>query len=438
MMNIYWRPDMRCLLTTFLLLFFSSIPFFTVQSAPANASSGVAPSASATPVSAHPALTWPKVDNAVYYEVEFLSEPPEVPNGMNPSSYRTRGSDRIFTAGYIPDLEDYPGDRCFWRVQAYDLYGNPLSPYSDAREIRIDRRRVDPPKPLSTTGLSRMPAPLYPVYSWTPIEGVYQYEVEILKTPPDNPNGTELSSQRNVVLSVRGFSLYDAVPRPLGGNYYWRVRGLDGIGCPVGVFSDAEKVTAPQLSRNSVATFGDSLTHGGGALSHSPSEPEYSYQTYLDFPTINLGRSGDTTDDMLDRFSRDVLPFKPRTLLILGGTNDLRGGTAPQTVIHNLSELRDLCQTHGIRPVFLTIPPVNPGNIYRTVQADTAAEWRRNFRLVNDFIRQQRYYIDIAPALTDNQGVLPGDFSADGLHPDIKGKKKMAAVINTVWLWMGK
>ncbi|HWR41373.1 MAG TPA: GDSL-type esterase/lipase family protein [Patescibacteria group bacterium] len=398
----------------------------------------VAPPATAITVSTRPALTWTAVENAVFYEVEFLSEPPEVAGGMNASAYQIWRSERIFTAGFCPDLDDLPYNHFFWRVQAYDLDANPLSAYSEAQEIQVDRQRREVVKPLLTTAYSRSAAPLYPVYSWIPVAGAWQYELEILSAPPENPNGSEPSRYRITALVIRGFSYYDSLPRPATGTYYWRVRGLDGIGCPIGVFSDAEKITSLSRSSSSTATFGDSLTHGGGALSHSPAEPEYSYQTYLDFPTLNLGHSGDTTADLLRRFSRDVLPFTPRVLLILGGTNDLRSGASPQSVINNLSILRDLCLARGIRPVFLTIPPLNPASIQRTIQADTTPDWKKNFQLVNEFLRRQRYCIDIAPALTDGQGELPAEFSTDGLHPDIAGKRRMAAVINTIWPQIAK
>ena len=385
------------------------------------------------PAAAHPLLTWPAVENAVFYEVEFLSEPPEVPCGMNASSYRIGHSDHLFSPGYVADLEDFPHSRLFWRVQAYDLDGNPLAPYTEAREIRVSRQPPAPFHPASTTGYATADAPLYPVYSWTPVAGAWQYELEFLKSAPDTLSRTEPSRQRLGVKIARGCSYYSSSPRTSLGDYYWRVRALDGIGDPLGDFSDAEKITGLPKNGRPVATFGDSLTHGGGALSHSPAEPEYSYQSYLDFATVNLGRSGDTTADLVQRFSQDVLPFNPRLVLILGGTNDLRGGASPQSVIHNLSALRDLCLSRGIRPVFLTLPPLNPVNIRRTIQAETAPDWKQNFQTVNQFIRQQRYYIDIAPALSDGQGELPSGFSTDGLHPDITGKKRMAAIINIEW-----
>ena len=47
--------------------------------------------------------------------------------------------------------------------------------------------------------------------------------------------------------------------------------------------------------------FGDSISHGGGHLSFGPADWAYSYAYYLDFPTINLSCSGDTSETMVQR-----------------------------------------------------------------------------------------------------------------------------------------
>lgn len=385
-------------------------------------------------VSARPVLTWPKIPEAVYYEVELLSAPPENPNGFLPSQYRTRVSEKIFTPGYNPDLEDYPDSRLFWRVLPYDIRGNPVTGYSDAREVIIDPSLKEALKPLITSRPNNgRPAPLYPVYTWIPIIGASQYEVEILKEKPENPNGVEPSRYQTHRAIVSGFSYYDPTPRLTPGTYYWRVRGLDGIGCPVGVFSDAQPVTVDLSAGNYAATFGDSLTHGGGNLSHSAADEEYCYQTYLNFPAVNLGRSGDTTADLLLRFVRDVTPFHPRYLLILGGINNIREGASAESVINDLTAIRNLCLAYNIRPIFLTIPPIHPANIQSTIHAASSAGWKASLKQVNDFIRSQPYFIDIAPVLTDSKGELAANLSMDGLHPGVAGKQKMAAVINSQW-----
>jgi lysophospholipase L1-like esterase len=88
---------------------------------------------------------------------------------------------------------------------------------------------------------------------------------------------------------------------------------------------------------------------------------------------------------------------------------------------------------HGIRPIFLTLPPINPIAIDRAFQEETVPNWKLEFATVNNFIRRQHYYIELAPYFTNENGELPGYYAIDGLHLDIEGKKLMAQLINASW-----
>ncbi len=382
-----------------------------------------------------PFLTWKVILGAVYYEIEFLSAPPENPSDILPSKYRVFSSREVFTNGYNPDLSAYPGNWIYWRVRALDYDGKPLGVFSEAQQIFFDHAKQVPLKPLIMTVFNEngMATPLFPAYSWIPITGAASYEVEILSQPPENPNDTAPSVYRIWSKEATGFDCYDEEPRNIPGVYYWRVRGLDAAGNPVGVFSDCGQFVVDLRKGSYAATFGDSITHGGGAVSYSPANWEYSFQTYLNFPVVNLGKSGDTSETLADRFDRDVLPFRPKYLIILGGTNSLRGGTPAVKVIEDLSAIRERCLIHGIRPIFLTLPPINPDAIMRAFEEETIPEWRREFDTVNDFIRQQRYCIDLDPQMSDAGRELPDYYAIDGLHPDIEGKKLMAQIINANW-----
>ncbi|MBP2649732.1 MAG: hypothetical protein H6Q74_557 [Firmicutes bacterium] len=387
----------------------------------------------ASPASDRPILTWTSVPGAVFYEFELLAAPPENPNDVLPSDYRLYASREVFTNGYNPDLSHYAGNSLFWRVRAMDYDGNPIGVFSDAKEIYISHTSSEHLKPRINVDFEDNPPPLYPVYSWIPLTGATSYEVEILDQPPENPNDIIPSEHRIWSSTVTGFDCYDEEPRITPGVYYWRVRGLDDSGNPVGVYSDTGQYVILPPKKLYAATFGDSITHGGGAVSYSPANPEYNYQTYLNFPAFNLGRSGDTTATMLDRFDQDVLPFCPQYLIILGGSNSLRGGTPASSVIADLSTIRDKCLARGIRPIFLTLPPVNPAAVKKVFDESTVPDWQLEFAKVNSFIRQQRYYIDIAPYLTGANGELPDSMAVDGLHPDIPGKQLMAQAINASW-----
>lgn len=388
-----------------------------------------------TTTSDHPQLYWKAISTAVSYEVEVLTSPPENPNGDALSQHNLFSTREVYSNGFQLELSDRPETTFYWRVRALDYYGNPIGIFSDATELHVDHQLQEPIRPIINTFFNQngMSTPLYPVYSWLPIQKVSGYEVEILNAP-DNSHGVQPSPYRiDSKFVTTGNDCYDETPRIIPGTYYWRVRGFDETGQPVGEYSDCAPFIVDLNQGSYCATLGDSITHGGGAISYSPSDWEYSYQTYLQFPNINLGKSGDTSETMLARFDHDVLPFHPKYLIILGGSNSLRGGVPAWQVISDLSQIRDKCLKNGIRPIFLTLPPINPANIYRAFEEETVPNWKDQFDQVNRFIRTQRYYIDIAPYLTDINGELPEYYGLDGLHADLAGKRLMGQIINVNW-----
>lgn len=389
-----------------------------------------------TPAPNIPLLQWTVVPGAVYYELEILSSPAENPNDINPSRYQITSSREVFTNAFHIDLTHYPGNHLYWRVRALNFSGNPIGVFSDAAELFIDHKLPQVLKPISNTGYkeAKMPMPLYPVYSWIPIPQAVNYEIEVTTKPPENPNGTQTSKHQIRHQIIHGGSdYYDEEPLITPGTYYWRVRGLDDSGQPVGVYSDAEEFVVDLSAGSYAATFGDSISHGGGAISYSPADVEYSFQTYLSFPAMNLAKSGDTSETMLHRFNKDVLPYHPKFLIIMGGSNSLRGGTPAAQVIKELAAIRDRCLANGIRPIFLTLPPINPTGITQAFNEETASDWQKQFADVNVFLRQQRYYIDLEPYFMDDNQELPPHYATDGLHLDSEGKKLMGLIINSNW-----
>jgi len=263
---------------------------------------------------------------------------------------------------------------------------------------------------------------LYPAYSFVRLPGAVKYEVEILDTEPEEERGFAPSAHRIFSAEVENPELFD--PSPRFGTHWWRVRGVDEKGNPVGEWSPAVKISSD--TKTKIAAFGDSITHGGANMSASPADKGFSFLHYLSFDVVNLGKSGDSAAQMLARFDADVLPFRPKTLLILGGTNSLRMGFGAGTVIAEISEMEKKCEANGIQAIFLTIPPINPALIETWYHQPTAPDWEEQFARVNEWIRTRRH-IDTAAAFP--AGPMAEELAADGLHPGWKAKKMMAEKI---------
>ena len=336
---------------------------------------------------------------------------------------------RIYTNQVLVDLSTFPPGEAplYWRVRPIDANWEGMGPFSSPMEVRSTMKPITRNAPYPHVYRPGNGSTLlYPVYSYAGNPGAVKYEVEVTDQYPENRDGTEPSKYRVFSKETTLSNVYDDNPRI--GTFYWRVRGMDENGNPLGIWSLPEKVRTNPEEHFEVGIFGDSITQGGGHLYHSPADMAYSYVTYLDFPAVNMGRSGDTTEMMEDRFDRDVLPFHVKYLLIMGGINDLRMGADPQKVIGHLEAIRKKCIEHHIVPILLTIVPINPENIQKYYGDVTYSGWKESVDTVNSWIRTEPH-IDTAAPFADYP-VMPGELAMDGIHGDWNAKQMIAGEIN--------
>ena len=269
-------------------------------------------------------LSWDMDGDAVCYALEVTTEDGEVLYADD-SVWQ---NEVIFPA----DIPSEAEEKIFWRVRPFDLYGGPLHGWTEREPFEAVGSFLEREAPLlrPDNHEDRRMKLLYPVYSYVGLPGAKSYEVEVTDSEPENPDGTEPSMYRVWSKVSEIMELYDDFPRT--GVYWWRVRCLDEDGNALGVWSEAQRMEMP-VDGWETGLFGDSISHGGGHISYGPADHEFSWLSYLNFPAINLSMSGDTSETMLERFEADVLPFHPRYLLILNGTNSLRAGVSAAEVI---------------------------------------------------------------------------------------------------------
>lgn len=390
----------------------------------------------ANPASLMPFLVWHTVPNAVCYELELLDAPPEVEGGIKLSTkHHLFDTRKIFTNGYQADLRPFKGKAIYWRARALGLHHEPIGEFCKAERIIVDESKPMPNCPLINNFdlMDYLPQPIYHVFDWIPLNAAAKYEVEMLIHPPAKENDTELSAD-NVwhMISEDVASCYDEYGRPYAGVYYWRVRALDENNQPIGTWSNSDKFFVDDYTGGvNVAVLGDSISHGGGAVSYSPRALQYSYETYIDFPVVNISRSGDTAHTTLERFNNDVLPLKPKNLIISTGANCLRDASiSAEDVISDLSNINKLCLQNEIRPIFLTLMPINPDSLLKSFRTETDPDWHDKLVAINEFIKRQEFVIDLEPHFYDANGTMNPVFCVDGIHPDIRGKMLMGELIS--------
>ena len=276
------------------------------------------------------------------------------------------------------------------------------------------------PPPVLTAEFEQMDfMQLYPTYSWLPLPMTQFYQVQVVKVST-NTIVRELFNDE-------GFDrMTDWTPFTESGEYYWQMRVVNKSHKPLSDWSEKKffTVTAPVK----FAVLGDSISNGGA--NYIPAgQLSCQWETYSDVPIKNLARSGDTTQQMLDRFDNDVLPFKPQILIIMAGVNDIRMGATADVVIKNLEAIRDKCLANDITPVFCTITSMNPEIINQRGIDLTDGDWRAEREQVNFWIKTTPYFIEVTEKLTDEFGYLRAEFTPDGLHPALRGKKIMGETI---------
>lgn len=361
-------------------------------------------------------LSWEPVPGAVSYQVAIMRANKNLPE--NVVSVK-RG---IFTNGYELDTsvmrtaKDY-----YWKVCPLDASGKYIKLYSDLRPL-VDQE-LNPKAPKPTTEFESMAyAPLYPVFSWVPAKDGKYYDIRVYR----EENGKPVVIRE---LSAEGSVYYEDAGYTWPGKYYWQVRSRNESGTHISEWS------APswfQVSNQvKVAALGDSITHGGGAVSTPPGYVMYNWETYSQVPIKNLGYSGDTVAAMDARFETDVLPFHPKILVIMGGVNDFRSGAMAQDIIYYLQQIGNKCRMYGIIPVYATATPINPHFIANWSYITTpAVDWKEQQVLLNQWIMSQQYAVDVASGMTDCYGLLMDEATTDGLHPDVLGKKLIGETIS--------
>ena len=138
--------------------------------------------------------------------------------------------------------------------------------------------------------------------------------------------------------------------------------------------------------------------------------PELRGATNLEVEFPNHGVVGELTEDMLDRFDRDVLGPRPDAVIILGGSNDLGWGLEPQIIAENLAQMTDGALTHEIQPVACTVPSV------LGFDEGIQPRLRLNRLIKKQSANRDVVCVDLFSATSDMAGRLMEDYSNDGLH----------------------
>ena len=192
-----------------------------------------------------------------------------------------------------------------------------------------------------------------------------------------------------------------------------------------------------------IIALGDSLTVGESDPTFSidvgvtfPEHLEALAQHYLEdhassteIRIVNKGMSGDLTSGMLERFNRDVIGEEADYVIILGGTNDIGGNMMPSVITDNLVAMYDSALTADIGPVACGVPSI------LGVDELIPPRLRLNKMMQAEASKRDIPFVDLFSATADPQTRrLSEQYSADGLHLNSQGYRRIGQSIFDTWL----
>ena len=181
----------------------------------------------------------------------------------------------------------------------------------------------------------------------------------------------------------------------------------------------------PADNENRIVFMGNSITEGWLQL-----DPDF----FKDKPYINRGISGQTTPQMLVRFRQDVVNLKPKVVVILAGTNDIAGNTGPSTlemIEDNIASMVEIARANNIKVILCSVLPAfdypwKPG-LNPSKKIIELNKWIKDYSIKNEIV-----YADYFSAMVDENNGLRKEYSEDGVHPNLRGYKVMAPIIENV------
>lgn len=196
----------------------------------------------------------------------------------------------------------------------------------------------------------------------------------------------------------------------------------------IGRYRDANRaLLAERDARPRIVFIGDSITEAWKAL-----EPRSDAKRRW----INRGIGGSNTTQMLLRFQEDAVALRPATVVLMGGTNDLRAyAGSPASIIdgaferirRNVTSIADIAAARKIDLVLCSIPPV--GRDLERIARDPAGVALAN-QWLQSFARERGLrYANYFSALADEAGYLTPSLSTDGIHMNAAGYDKMMSVL---------
>lgn len=177
---------------------------------------------------------------------------------------------------------------------------------------------------------------------------------------------------------------------------------------------------------------GDSIIEGYGV------EPEECWVSCLSEDAVNCGISGDTTRDVLGRFSIAVDGRQVQSVVLLIGINDLLNGQRVPSVTARIEQLIQRIQELPAEPVLCTYPEPDYDELLSGCYVpESMYSFPERLRELHRWIRQicrHRGFrcIDFAQGMQERAGHDRCRLFLDGVHPNRYGHLMMSEIAREI------
>ena len=185
-------------------------------------------------------------------------------------------------------------------------------------------------------------------------------------------------------------------------------------------FRAENQILKTNISENRVVFIGDSIIAGWN------SDALFTANSHL----INRGINGQTSTQILIRFTADVLDLKPKCVVVLVGTNDIAENNGPislEKIQHHFQTIVDVAMSKSCKVILCSILPV--ASYYWNSKIIPIPKIKAlNHFLVSLANEESVVYVDFFTALEKDNAMNPL-FSDDGVHPNAAGYEIMSHLL---------
>ena len=148
----------------------------------------------------------------------------------------------------------------------------------------------------------------------------------------------------------------------------------------------------------------------------------------------DMGVSGERTDQMLDRYQKDVLAKDPFVVVIMGGTNDLAQGYTKDQILGNIKSMAEQAAAKNMKVVLCSVTPCNE-RYSRLSPKEKGTHIVALNKMIKEYAASKSFvYCDYYPSLVAADGYsLKDEYCLyDKLHPNPDAYTVMEGIIKPI------